>query len=186
MERRGTPARLWQGASQVEAPVIQFDQKEKRLVARELDRAGDGCAYRTGECRTGKAWCWKVRGKDRGCASNQPGADVFRRDAPGGVYAAGCGSRARTGDAWPKGCGLSAGGAKAGEECEIPGRPGGRQGGFMGGGVERVVATGHIEIDQPGRRATGERVVYTASDGMFVMTGTAAAPPQVVDDTRER
>ena len=55
-------------------------------------------------------------------------------------------------------------------------------GGFMGGSVERVVATGHIEIDQPGRRATGERVVYTASDGMFVMTGTPAAPPKVVDD----
>ena len=44
----------------------------------------------------------------------------------------------------------------------------------MGGGVERVVATGHIVIDQPGRRATGEQVVYTASDGMFVLTGTAA------------
>lgn len=54
----------------------------------------------------------------------------------------------------------------------------------MGGGVERVVATGHIEIDQQGRRATGDRVVYTASDGMFVMTGTAAAPPRIVDDTR--
>jgi lipopolysaccharide export system protein LptA len=54
--------------------------------------------------------------------------------------------------------------------------------GFMGGGVERIVATGHIQIDQPGRRATGERAVYTASDGMFVMTGTAAAPPQLVDD----
>ena len=28
------PARLWQGASQVEAPVLQFEQTEKRLVAR--------------------------------------------------------------------------------------------------------------------------------------------------------
>jgi lipopolysaccharide export system protein LptA len=54
----------------------------------------------------------------------------------------------------------------------------------MGGEVERVVASGHIEIDQPGRRATGEEVVYTASDGTFVMTGTAAAPPKVVDDLR--
>ncbi len=57
-------------------------------------------------------------------------------------------------------------------------------GGFMEGSVERMVATGHIEIDQPGRRATGERVVYTASDGMFVMTGTAASPPKIVDETR--
>ena len=54
----------------------------------------------------------------------------------------------------------------------------------MGGEVERVVASGYIEIDQPGRRATGERVVYTASDGTFVMTGTEADPPKVVDDLR--
>ena len=29
----GKPARLWQGASQVEAPVIQFDRKQRRLLA---------------------------------------------------------------------------------------------------------------------------------------------------------
>ena len=54
----------------------------------------------------------------------------------------------------------------------------------MGGSVERIVATGHIEMEQPGRRATGEQVVYTASDGMFVLTGTAAVLPKVVDEQR--
>src|SRR5260370_22066590 len=29
----GTPARLWQGASQVDAPVLQFEQKQRRLLA---------------------------------------------------------------------------------------------------------------------------------------------------------
>lgn len=47
-----------------------------------------------------------------------------------------------------------------------------------------MVATGHIEMDQPGRRATGEQVVYTASDGTFVLTGTATALPKVVDEQR--
>ena len=51
----------------------------------------------------------------------------------------------------------------------------------MGGSVERIVATGHIEMEQPGRRATGEQVVYTASDGMAVLTGTATVLPKVVD-----
>ncbi len=60
--------------------------------------------------------------------------------------------------------------------------PGGS--GFMGGRVERMVVTGHIEMEQPGRRATGEQVVYTASDGMFVLTGTAASLPKVVDGER--
>jgi lipopolysaccharide export system protein LptA len=56
--------------------------------------------------------------------------------------------------------------------------------GLMGGNVERIVSTGHIEMEQPGRRATGEQVVYTASDGMFVLTGTAAVLPKVVDEQR--
>ena len=54
----------------------------------------------------------------------------------------------------------------------------------MGGSVERIVATGRIEMQQPGRRATGEQLLYTASDGMFVLTGTAAALPKVADDQR--
>jgi lipopolysaccharide export system protein LptA len=57
-------------------------------------------------------------------------------------------------------------------------------GGFMGGSVERMVATGHIDMEQPGRRATGEQVVYTAGDSMFVLTGTASVLPKVVDDQR--
>src|SRR5260370_34740389 len=37
----GGQARLWQGGSQVEAPVIQFDQRQRRLMARG---AGQGAA----------------------------------------------------------------------------------------------------------------------------------------------
>jgi lipopolysaccharide export system protein LptA len=54
--------------------------------------------------------------------------------------------------------------------------------GFMGGSVERVVASGQIEMQQPGRRASGEQLVYTAADGMFVLTGTGKVMPKVVDD----
>jgi lipopolysaccharide export system protein LptA len=57
-------------------------------------------------------------------------------------------------------------------------------GGFMAGSVERMVASGHIDLEQPGRRATGEQVVYTASDGMFVLTGTPTVLPKVTDDQR--
>jgi lipopolysaccharide export system protein LptA len=56
--------------------------------------------------------------------------------------------------------------------------------GFMAGSVERMVMSGPIEMEQPGRRATGEQLVYTASDGLFVLTGTPAALPKVVDDQR--
>jgi lipopolysaccharide export system protein LptA len=56
--------------------------------------------------------------------------------------------------------------------------------GFVAGKLEKMVASGHIEMDQPGQRATGEQLVYTASDQMYVLTGTAAALPKVVDDQR--
>ncbi|MES2221913.1 MAG: LptA/OstA family protein [Acidobacteriota bacterium] len=47
--------------------------------------------------------------------------------------------------------------------------------------VERIVATGHVVVEQPGRRGTGTRLLYTASDGKFVLTGNGASPPQVMD-----
>jgi lipopolysaccharide export system protein LptA len=56
--------------------------------------------------------------------------------------------------------------------------------GFMAGSVERMVVSGPIDMEQPGRRATGEQLVYTASDGLFVLTGTPAVLPKVTDDLR--
>ena len=37
---------------------------------------------------------------------------------------------------------------------------------------------------QTGRRSTGEQLVYTAADRTFVMTGTAGAPPRLVDEAQ--
>ncbi len=47
--------------------------------------------------------------------------------------------------------------------------------------VERMIATGQIQIDQPGLRATGGRLVYTAADSLFVLTGDGKSPPKLVD-----
>ena len=55
---------------------------------------------------------------------------------------------------------------------------------FAGGNVDHIVATGKVEVEQPGRRGSGEQLLYTASDGMFVLTGTAAAPPRVEDEAK--
>jgi lipopolysaccharide export system protein LptA len=50
--------------------------------------------------------------------------------------------------------------------------------------VERIVSTGHIVLEQPGRKGTGEKLVYTAADGRFVLTGTPLQPPQLADAVR--
>ncbi len=47
--------------------------------------------------------------------------------------------------------------------------------------VERFVAQGNVQLVQPGRKGTGDRIVYTASDGHFVLTGTEKQPPLLVD-----
>jgi lipopolysaccharide export system protein LptA len=181
----GRPARLWQGGSQVEAPVLQLDQKEKRLAAHGNGQ-GAAMAVRTvlastGEVKTGAAKPGTGKAQVVRVASRElTYSDATRQaDFTGGVEVENADGRMRGQEAvvYLQSAAASQAGKKA--VAENP-----KTNGFMGGGVERIVATGNIEIDQTGRRATGERVVYTASDGMFVMTGTAAAPPRIVDDAR--
>jgi lipopolysaccharide export system protein LptA len=47
--------------------------------------------------------------------------------------------------------------------------------------LQTIEATGNIRLQQPGRRATGSRLVYTADEGKFVLTGTPAAPASIFD-----
>ena len=47
--------------------------------------------------------------------------------------------------------------------------------------VDHSVATGSVILAQPGRTATGEKLVFTAADGNFLLTGTKAVAPRVVD-----
>ncbi len=49
------------------------------------------------------------------------------------------------------------------------------------GQLDRIVAQGHIVIQQPKRRAEGQTLVYTASDDKFVLTG---GPPSIFDAER--
>jgi len=75
---------------------------------------------------------------------------------------------------------LAPAGAPA-ESRPQPQTPTGQVGAHFGGNVERIVASGKVDITQPGRRATGERLVYTAGDQLYVLTGSPTAPPKVVD-----
>ena len=49
------------------------------------------------------------------------------------------------------------------------------------GRLDRMVAQGKVVIDQPGRRAEGNTLVYTAADDKFVLTG---GPPSIFDAER--
>ncbi len=54
----------------------------------------------------------------------------------------------------------------------------------QGSQVSKIVARGAVELQQPGRKGTGEDLTYTAEDGKFVLTGTSATPPRLNDQVR--
>jgi lipopolysaccharide export system protein LptA len=207
-ESAGKRARLWQGGSQVEAPVLQFDQKKRSLVARGDGAGADKAVHtvllmrrspKTGSAKGvgGKAGAGKAGSAKAGVAGRTEEemrvvsrelvySDALRTaDFTGGVevVSADGSMRAREAKVYlqPASAGGGSGTKKAASGASVV-RSG--QSGFMGGDVERIVATGAIEIEQPGRRASGEQLVYTAEDQMFVLTGTVAAPPKMMDETR--
>lgn len=47
--------------------------------------------------------------------------------------------------------------------------------------IERIVAQGHVVFTQPGRKGEGEKLVYTADDGRYVLTGAPDALPRLWD-----
>ncbi|HXC96647.1 MAG TPA: LptA/OstA family protein [Edaphobacter sp.] len=200
----GRPARLWQGGSQVEAPVIQFDQKQQRLQARGegqgapmsvhtvLVRAtGTGSAEKADAAKTTSLG--KIVGAGRSDVMRVVSRELVYSDETkkaeftGGVEAESGDSRVRAQQivvylqaALKGSAGKAPAKTTAGDGMKITAT----NTGFMGGNLERMVLTGHLELEQPGRRATGEQLVYTAGDDLYVLTGTAAALPKVVDDQR--
>jgi lipopolysaccharide export system protein LptA len=203
----GRPVRMWRGGNQVQAPVIELDRAQKRMIARSegatglaggvqpavvhtvlvptRDAAGAGAA-KTGSA-TGTAACSSPAGEKAGtnnvAAGEQSPAAV--RIASGGLVYSGItyeadftgGLRAETVDGTIRAAQGTA------YMKDSPSRDGGT--GTNGaivpspeGSLERVVASGHVVIDQPGLVATGERLLYTASDQVFLLTGSADAPPK--------
>ncbi|MGA8160459.1 MAG: LptA/OstA family protein [Acidobacteriaceae bacterium] len=53
--------------------------------------------------------------------------------------------------------------------------------GGRGSQLDHLVATGHVVFTQPGRKGDGEKLVYTADDEKYVLTGTPAEPPRLWD-----
>jgi lipopolysaccharide export system protein LptA len=50
--------------------------------------------------------------------------------------------------------------------------------------IDHAIAAGNVLLVQPGRRATGERLVYTADDQKYVLSGTRQQLPEVDDVQR--
>lgn len=195
-------ARLWQGASQVEAPTIEFNQKDRTLAA-SASASGDNLV-RTVLVSTGGSSS-SGAGRDRPQILRVSSRTLRYSDADrratfgGGVVLQVSDGTVRglavvallrpvvpsTGSVVPSGGSVvPSGGSVVPSTGSVVTPTDAKVTGFMGGSVDRVTADGAVEVSQRGRRALGEHLVYTAIDGVFVMTGTPALPPKVVDEVQ--
>ncbi len=174
-------ARLWQQGNSVAAPVITLDRTKQNLTA-QSDAAGTpvqvvlvsatsaapGAAPGAkGKAKQNGPSVTRVRGGDLKYSGAERKA-VMRSGTAGRVVA-------NTGDA-----------TTLSNEVELILLPPGNHAGKDGAGaqVDRMTSTGNVEISSGGRRGIGEQLVYTNDSGNYVLTGTAAARPQLIDPTR--
>jgi lipopolysaccharide export system protein LptA len=196
----GRPVRLWQGGNQVHAAVIELAKGEKRLVAHD-DATGRGAQVETvlagreggaaGAGTTARACENSGVAKKGGIAGAQAGVT---RIASGGLTYSGAtgqanftgGFRAETEDGTIR---ASEGVAylrqkNAAAEAAVPVGANAASSNaatvVLSGSLDRVVASGGVELERPGLKATGTRLVYTASDGSAVLTGDVRTPPKAV------
>lgn len=189
-------ARLWQGGNSVEAPVIELSQKMQTLTAYSRGPC-TGCVHTTFLGNSAESL---QQGRLKASKSGKSGdrepstfrvlsgrllySDAERKagfsnhveaiSSSGEVFA----DRA---DVFLMPAGAHSPAKPAATSTEKEQKASFDRNNVSQSSVERIVATGHVVVEQPGRRAMGTRLVYTATDGRFVLTGDGESPPQVVD-----
>ncbi len=171
-------ARLWQDANVIEAPSIEFDRDHRSLIAQGTaqhpvqttlvqERLQPNTPSRTSASQP-KAQ--PVSDENEYSPTTITAAQLTYTDSDrkahyeGGVVVKGADFTAtcQTLDAYlrPKGE------TKANSSANDPGQ------------LDHMVAQGDVLVQQPNRRAEGQKLVYTTADDKFVMTG---GPPSIFD-----
>jgi lipopolysaccharide export system protein LptA len=150
-------ARLWQGSNIIQAPTLDFDRDRRSLLAQGSAGQPVSAVFVQPD-KHGKLAAVNVTGA-RLTYSDQERKARF----DGGVTL------------------KSADQTVSAEAMEVFLLPASEGATTSGSRVERVVATGKVVAEAPGRKAAGTRLVYTAAEGKFEMTGDAANPPTITD-----
>jgi len=186
-------ARLWQDANIVEAPTIQFDRERRSVVAHgTASEPVQTIVVQPEKADSGKAQTPKAGSGKTKTSENAAGRASSAASSPISVTAtqltyADSERRAHyETNVLAKGADFSAS-AKTMDVYLVPRREISSQaynnqsfaGSLTGPGqLDRMVAQGDVVIEQPNRRAEGQRLVYTAADDKFVLTG---GPPSIFD-----
>lgn len=158
---RYTKARLWQGANIVEAPNITFDRTHRSLQA-QGSQAKQVASVFVQKGKNGKLTPVNVT-SDRLSYVDSDRKAVFSGNVL--VKAEDTTINADHVDVilLPKGAQQEAQGASQ---------------------LDHIVAQGDIHIQQAGRKAVGNQLVYTAADDKMVLTGTEGHRPSIFDAER--
>jgi lipopolysaccharide export system protein LptA len=173
-------ARLWQDANVIEAPTIQFDRDRRFVTAQGTpDQPVQTILVQTGKSKadndpqSGRT-AGKKTGKTVPLAASSPisitAAKLTYADSErkvhyeGGVLAKGLDftTSAQSADAYL----LAHSQTSSNQSFAGPGQ------------LDHMVAQGNVVIQQPTRRADCQKLVYTAADDKFVLTG---GPPSIFD-----
>jgi lipopolysaccharide export system protein LptA len=188
-------ARLWQDANIIEAPTIQFDRDRRFVTAQGMpaqpvqtilartEKVPTQKVQREGVTaqKTGaeeRAAAEKTRGKAAGegapLSASSPisitAAKLTYADSERRIHYEG-GVVARSSDFTAS--------AKTVDAYLLPRSQTSNNQSFAGPGqLDRMIAQDDVAVQQPKRRAEGQKLVYTASDDKFVLTG---GPPSIFD-----
>jgi lipopolysaccharide export system protein LptA len=172
-------ARLWQQANSISAPLIVLERQKKTLDATStspaepvrvvlLTNGGIPSASNAGKKSAGKSAqpsVVRVRGSDLVYSDVERKA-VMVGGAMGSVVA-------ETESA-----------TSTSNQVELYLLPAGTHSTGGQGQVDGMKASGHVLVSSEGRRGIGEQLTYTGTTGEFVLTGTAATQPRIIDPVR--
>ena len=194
-------ARLWQGADSVSAQVLVLSRKQQTLTAHgdggnaavhavfaSTRAAGDGPAQPATKTKTAGSAVVRVSS-----VSLLYSAAERKATFKGNVVAQQPGATVRTDVAeiyltqntsGTVGAPKAPGPASGHPQGSSISKPQGSSIPNPQGALDRIVAQGKVHFEGGGRKGTGEKLVYTAADSKFVLTGTTAQPAQIVDPER--
>jgi lipopolysaccharide export system protein LptA len=155
-------SRLWQGANIIQAPVLVFDRNQRSLVATD---PGSG---------TRQVSCIFVQTDKTG---KQSPIDV----TAGKLTYTDADRKARFED---RVVAKGDDGTLRAAQVDVFLRPVGSRaapGDSQASQIDKMDARGRVHLEQPTRKGDGEHLLYTASDGKFVLTGRPGNLPSIFD-----
>ena len=180
-EFRGTdaqPARMWQDGSQVQAADLFFDGARRTFSARPEAAGTLFHAGFAGAAATPKPGAAVKPASILRVASPKMDYNDLLREA---TFSGGVAMEGSTGVVHGERAVVFLTPAKQTAQPSAPARPNPFGSGGSGGSIDRVVVSGAVQMEQPGRQGTGEQLLYTAATGGYVLTGTVGSPPRIVD-----